>query len=262
MTLLKRAVDGLRRKAPTPFQVYSIGVLAGSNPLSLSEPHPSANPVLTASDVSDRDAAFVADPFMLKVDGMWHMFFEVMLSSPLKGVIGWATSPNGLAWQYEQVVLEEPYHLSYPHVFACNDEFFMVPETQEMSAVKLYRARKFPTEWHLVRNLLLGSPYSDSTLYEHDGTWFLFTETNPHYRSDTLRLYFSHNLHGAWHEHPQSPIVQWRPPSRPTCWQDRPNTQRDREACSGLRWSIRYFRGTVPRRRTQPRSICRAQGWN
>ncbi|HET9363828.1 MAG TPA: hypothetical protein VFP71_02460, partial [Candidatus Angelobacter sp.] len=57
----------------TPW-VWSIGIYAGKSPLQLS---PAArNPVISAGDVSDVSARFVADPFMLRVDGLWHMFFE------------------------------------------------------------------------------------------------------------------------------------------------------------------------------------------
>jgi len=75
------------------------------------------NPVLSRDDVSDVPAAFVADPFMIKVAGRWYMFFEVMNIRSNKGEIGVAVSVNGLSWKYRQIVLDEPFHLSYPYVF-------------------------------------------------------------------------------------------------------------------------------------------------
>jgi len=35
-------------------------------------------PVLTAADIPDVSADFVADPFLLQRDGRWFLFFEIM----------------------------------------------------------------------------------------------------------------------------------------------------------------------------------------
>ena len=45
--------------------LWSIGVYEGATPFNLSAPENIFNPVLTAKDVDDIDASFVADPFML-----------------------------------------------------------------------------------------------------------------------------------------------------------------------------------------------------
>jgi len=61
------------------------------------------NPVLTASDVTDREATFVADPFLFHEGSTWYMFFEVL--SNLGEQIGLASSSDGLHWTYQQIVL-------------------------------------------------------------------------------------------------------------------------------------------------------------
>jgi hypothetical protein len=104
-------------------------------------------PILSAHHVTDIPAEFVADPFMIRVRGTWHMFFEVMNARTDKGNIGLATSSNGLDSKYEQIVLAESFHLSYPYVFNSGDDFFMVPESYEAGAIRLYRADPFPLKW-------------------------------------------------------------------------------------------------------------------
>ena len=59
------------------YPAWSIGIYAGESPIRLVPAPGVLNPVLTAHDVSDWAASCVADPFMLRVDGTWHMFFEV-----------------------------------------------------------------------------------------------------------------------------------------------------------------------------------------
>ena len=190
---------------PRPEPVWSIGIHEGDAPWSLLD-RPQNNPVLTAASVTDVPATSVADPFLLCRDGRWFMFFEVVNWRTWKGEIGLATSSDGLAWRYEQIVLTESFHLSYPYVFEADDGIYMIPETSQAEAVRLYRATRFPTEWEYVGDLLQGHPFADASVVRHQGRWWLFAETSGD-RNDTLRLYHADALMGPWQEHPQSPVV-------------------------------------------------------
>ncbi|MFQ4145140.1 hypothetical protein [Chlorogloeopsis sp. ULAP02] len=186
---------------------WSIGIYRGNSLLDLSSASLQKNPVLTRQDVSDVRAGFVADPFMLQVKQTWYMFFEVFNSQTCKGEIGLAISQNTVDWQYRQIVLAEPYHLSYPYVFQWMNEYYMIPETYQANSVKLYKASKFPTQWNFVGNILNGSVFLDASVFRYADKWWLFTETNPEHKWDTLRLYYADDLLGCWIEHPNSPIV-------------------------------------------------------
>jgi hypothetical protein len=80
----------------------------GNSPLAVSPPAGITNPVLTSDDVTDASASFVADPFMLFKDAGWHMFFEVLVDN---GDIGYASSLDGLNWTYQQIVINETFHM-------------------------------------------------------------------------------------------------------------------------------------------------------
>src|SRR5262245_24341875 len=99
------------------YAIWSIGIYSGETLLDLEPAAQVNNPVLSAQSVADAPAEFVADPFMIQVEQTWHMFFEVFNQQTGKGEIGWATSTNGLQWNYQQIVLRQPFHLSYPCVF-------------------------------------------------------------------------------------------------------------------------------------------------
>ena len=62
------------------------------------------------------------------------------------GDIGLAVSDDGINWSYKQIVLDEPFHMSYPYVFKWQEDFYMIPESQEANSVRLYRALDFPTK--------------------------------------------------------------------------------------------------------------------
>jgi hypothetical protein len=198
-------------QAPRRRQVWSIGIYAGEAPYHFVSPEYVDNPVLTRRDVSDVPGLFVADPFMVRSDHTWYMFFEVMNRQTRKGQIGLATSENGLKWTYQQIVLAEPFHLSYPYVFRWMNEYYMVPESYEAGSIRLYKAANFPTQWSSVGTLLSGPYLVDASLFRYDNRWWLFTETNPEVKFDTLRLFYADKLQGPWIEHPLSPIVAGNP---------------------------------------------------
>lgn len=185
--------------------MWSIGIYTGNSPYALSPAAEIRNPVLTAASVTDIPAAFVADPFMIGVNPRF-MFFEVLRNDRPIGEIGVASSENGLEWRYQQIVLREAFHLSYPYVFEWQNKIYMIPETLGANAVCLYEADEFPTRWSLKTKLIEGQ-CADPSIFRHDDLWWLFLCSTP-YQHDTLRLYFAENLTGPWREHPRSPIVR------------------------------------------------------
>ncbi len=197
--------------AGTKWQQWSIGIFLGESPLRLAPAQEVTNPIISRKDITDVPAAFVADPFMLRVDDIWYMFFEVVNQQAGKGEIGLAISQNGLRWAYQQIVLAEPFHLSYPYVFEWLGDYYMIPESHEVRSVRLYKADKFPTQWSLVKNLIDGQTFNDPSTFHHQDKWWLFVETAPVPQCDTLRLYYADDLLGPWVEHPKSPIIKGDP---------------------------------------------------
>jgi hypothetical protein len=186
--------------------VWAIGIYQGETPLKLAPAQHISNPVLTYQDVVDAPAAFLADPFMMRTVDEWFMFFEVYNQLSGKGEIGLAASKNGWDWQYRQIVLKEPYHLSYPYVFAWQGEYYMTPETLEPKAVQLYKAVSFPAQWVVAATLVEGE-FADPSIFRFNDKWWLFACSTP-LMHDTLRLYFADELTGTWTEHPRSPIIE------------------------------------------------------
>jgi hypothetical protein len=186
-------------------------VYSGASPLTLGPDPRVPNPVMTPAQVTDRAAAIVADPFLVRAENCWYMFFEVLDRTTKRGEIAVATSDDGTTWKYRQIVLSEKFHLSYPFVFEWDGACYMVPETHQARSIRLYRAEEFPYRWRHIETLMTGERFADSTLVRHADRWWLFTETSPEMRHDTLRLYSSDDLRGPWVEHPRSPIVQSDP---------------------------------------------------
>lgn len=196
--------ESLQRKAK---QEFSISILRGASLDQMTPIGTGGQPVLTRKDVTDIPASFVADPFLHRVDGRWYMFLEVMHAAARKGVISVAGSADGSVWQYDRVVLEEPFHLSYPYVFEFDGEHYMIPETRRSRSVRLYRARRFPYDWELVRTLLEGEGFVDSSICNINDIWWLWTAAPVDGAGLALRLFIADTLFGPWREHQASPIV-------------------------------------------------------
>jgi hypothetical protein len=203
---------GNTEENPTSSGTWSIGIYAGTSPLDLRQAEDASNPVLAAQDVLDVPAEFVADPFMVHVGGTWYMFFEVLNSQKNLGDIGLATSTDGFRWRYEKIVLSERFSLSYPYVFKWDGDYYLIPESNQIKEVRLYRAVDFPSKWALAGTLLGGQRYSDSSVFQYHGRWWMFTATRsrPH-NNGRLRLYYADTPAGPWTEHPGSPVVKNNP---------------------------------------------------
>jgi len=210
-TFSQNISDNLLGQEAAVYHLWSIGMYAGKAPNRLFPQCGISNPVLTRDHVTDVRALFVADPFMIRKGDTWFMFFEVYNYDTDRGEIGFATSRDAVIWRYEQIVLREPFHLSYPYVFEWADRYYMIPESHQAQSIRLYQSQRFPLEWTCTDVLISGQRFSDNSAFHFQGYWWMFSDTNPELKHDTLRLYFSRQLGGPWQEHPASPIISGNP---------------------------------------------------
>lgn len=197
---------GMKRGIPFVAQKeqWTIGIYRSASPFHFSKFQGWINPRFKAEDVTDVPAKFVADPFLMKEADTWNLFFEVYNNDTRQGDLAVATSKNTWIWNYEQVILDEPFHLSYPYVFQADGEYYLIPESFEANSIRLYKAERFPVKWSFVQTLVEGRDYVDNSIVYYQGRWWLFSSVTT---NDTLYLHYADSLTGPWREHPQSPIV-------------------------------------------------------
>ena len=188
-------------------------------PLTPTEIPAARNPAFTAEGVTDFGAVdFVADPFMLPGPDRWHLFFEVCnYARDPDAVIGHATSPDGLRWEYDRAVLNTGEHLSFPYVFEWEGTRYMVPEEggADGRAVRLYEATDFPGGWEPRATLVSADHRTDDTVvFRWDDRWWLLVGDGD---AACLRAYHSDSLVADdWQPHADNPVVTDRPAaSRP-----------------------------------------------
>ena len=184
---------------------WSIGIYTGSSPFELSAPANVSNPVLAADDVTDVDAALLAHPFIIKTGSVYYMFFTVKDKLKKHGSVGLAESSNGMDWEYRQIVIDEPYDLSYPFIFKWQNEYYMTPEAHTETSVRLYRASDFPVKWTYEKDLVSGDHFISTSIVSYKEMWWMFVGR---LGNETLRLFYASDLTGRWTEHPRSPVIE------------------------------------------------------
>ncbi len=193
-------------------ETWAIGIYKGPSPVKLHPTQDIRNPILSAKDVTDIKARFVADPFMIQNATGYFLFFEVLNDKRNTGEIAYAFSKDLLQWQYRNVVLKERFHLSYPYVFFWENRYYMIPECNNSGGIQLYEASQFPDQWHLVTTLIKStgrnSALVDPSIIHYQNRWYLFSYA---LKTKNLHLFGSDSLTGPWKEHPKSPVVQGSP---------------------------------------------------
>lgn len=187
---------------------------AGAVPPVVGGPHPAVeNPVLTGDDVTDYgNVSAVADPFLFVEEGTVHLFFEIISGgSGVQPAIGHATSPDGLDWSYDQVVLDPDSHVSWPYVWKWDGDYYMVPYTGK--TVEIWRANSFPTGWEPVAAPLDADYFPDDpAVVRWDDRWWLFVGRTGEGGNDsqTVAFHSERLLADDWTPHAENPIVSGR----------------------------------------------------
>ncbi len=165
-------------------------------------------PALRLIPPADR---YWADPYLLPGGDDRLIMVEEYMNEPGRGRIALIRLDRSDRVAEVRTVLEEQCHLSYPCVFAFGGQLYMVPESSEFERVDLYRCTDYPWVWKWERTLLDGIRACDSTIFEHDGRWWLFATVfdepwlTPR---DSMHVFFSDDpVDGVWSSHPGNPCV-------------------------------------------------------
>ena len=152
---------------------------------------------------------FWADPFPVKDDGKYYIFFEEYLYDTARGSIAVLEIDRSGVTSDPVTVLDRPYHLSYPFIFHWEGNYYMIPDSSGNKTVELYRCTSFPHKWELEKVLIEGISSKDATLIELDGVWWMFLNVASQGVTcpwDELHLYYSDRPDGEWTPHPHNPV--------------------------------------------------------
>jgi len=139
-------------------------------------------------------------------DQSFYIFFEDFNYETRKARISVVETDNCVNFSKPRVVLDRPYHLSYPYIFGHDGSYYCAPEQYQSGEVALYEAKNFPEGWVKRTVLLSDFPGVDPTLFQHDGRWWLFLTRQDADPWSNLYVFYSDDLLGPWKAHAQNPV--------------------------------------------------------
>jgi hypothetical protein len=163
-------------------------------------------------DLDSPKSVFWADPFVIARNDLFYLFVEELLFKTNKGHLSAVVLNKKGEILDSKIILEKPYHLSYPYMLAIDGVDYMIPETNENSTIDLYKCTNFPFEWEFDRHIMKNIHAVDATPFFYDNIWWLFANVDEKDGkssiNDELFLFYSDDfLSGKWTSHPQNPIV-------------------------------------------------------
>lgn len=117
-----------------------------------------------------------ADPFVFEDGSDHYIFVEQYRKDKDKGCIGYYKFIEDVPVN-QGIIIENPYHMSYPDVFKYEDRYYMIPESSANNTIDLYIADSFPDKWRKDKTLIEGTKYVDSTVYQSDAGIYLISYT-------------------------------------------------------------------------------------
>lgn len=116
---------------------------------------------------------WAADPFVFEHNGEVYIFAELYDYIKSHGVLGYYKIHDKAArWT---PVIEEDYHLSYPNIFRCGEDVFIIPESSKNREVVVYRAVSFPDKWVRETVLRTNVTYADTSPFLDGGRHMALT---------------------------------------------------------------------------------------
>ena len=153
---------------------------------------------------------YLADPFVFHKDGYHVCFVEDFNYSTNTGhITAFRIDRDG----YTELgcALREDFHLSYPFVFEESSDLYMCPESQAAREIRLYKCVSYPLGWQLHRVLMKGVSAADTSLFKHNGKWWMLTNIDSSESGDhcsELHVFYADDVDSSsWTPHPMNPVI-------------------------------------------------------
>ena len=143
---------------------------------------------------------FWADPFGIKVENNYYLFYEEFNKKKGYGTINCMQLDENLNVIKNEVVIDSGSHLSFPFIFKENDGFYILPESCQANELSLYKAIIFPFQW-VKDTVLIEEPCMDTIIFKYKNYWhLLYTLSKGPFQPHTLFHRKNTELKTNWSE--------------------------------------------------------------
>ena len=149
---------------------------------------------------------FFADPFILSLDEeyIYILAEECNFKDPKGIIVELVVDRKTFTLVNRTVLLDVQTHLSYPAIFRECDTVWVYPENGQSGVQNIYKY-DYASRTLFDKNEMLSEPLADSTIFKHNGKYYLFATKYPNTQSDTY-IYVSDKLESGYDLFCQSPI--------------------------------------------------------
>ena len=116
-----------------------------------------------------------ADPLLATIDGKDILFMEVFDRKKHKGMIGVSVFDENGVLTPPRIILEEPFHLSFPVVFQWKNEWIMMPECADSGELRFYSLNPDTLEVSFIRGIPTAGRFVDTVVLSCDEKITLLT---------------------------------------------------------------------------------------
>lgn len=166
-------------------------------------------PTSSSAVLRPPNSAFWADPFLLRRGARtWVLFEELPFDTNRGHISAVEIDDSGRAIAEPQVVLKEPWHLSYPFLWHEEGRYYMIPESATHRELALYEFVGEGRHWQRRATLIAGLRLADATVARHDGQLWMFATCadDGAFMDDSLHIYWADRIEGPWHPHALNPV--------------------------------------------------------
>ena len=116
-----------------------------------------------------------ADPMVRHIRGKYYVFTEQFDLDEGKGKIAVSEIRNGKIGT-PKTVLDEPFHLSFPNVFAFGQDYYMVPECSASHAIRIYKMGGSVEHWEEILSIPVDNCVDTAVLQQENGIYLISSE--------------------------------------------------------------------------------------
>lgn len=148
-----------------------------------------------------------ADPFLFEHNQITYIFMEVYDKIKQRGFIGYRIIDKNGRISKIYSCLDTEKHMSYPFIYECDGNIYMIPECYQNKKLVIYRAENFPNKWVEDQVILDNVKVCDSNIVELDEKKYLSTLKihGMPYQYDEMSLYYLENE--TWIPCVNNPVV-------------------------------------------------------
>lgn len=154
---------------------YEEEFLVGIRRLSKSDRRLFESKVQHFQLIEPMDGYWLADPILFEHDEKVYLFCEAYNKRLKKGEIACILLDDESGTYELSIVLSEPFHLSYPMVYADHGQIYMIPESAYERKVIRYRCVDFPLVWEVDHVLAEGLALADTTFLKYGSNKYYLT---------------------------------------------------------------------------------------